>query len=85
MDQKLKEKCGAREWSFPLSERRKEEIKNTVMKLPMDERAIVYLRYWLNMGLAQVAKTLGMELDDVRVAHKNAVAILKRQLEEIKN
>lgn len=50
----------------------------------MDERAIVYLKYWLDMGLSQIAKTLGMEFYDVCVAHENAVAILKRRLLKVK-
>lgn len=77
-------KCGARAWGFPLSERRKQEVEKNVMQLPMDERAIVYLKYWLNMSLCQIARTLGMELYDVCVAHENAVAILKRQLERVR-
>jgi len=84
MSAKVNNKCGARAWSFPLNERRKLEVEKIVFTLPMDERVIVYLRYWLDMGLGQIAKTLGMELYDVRVAHENAVAILKRQLERVR-
>jgi DNA-directed RNA polymerase specialized sigma24 family protein len=84
MTRDTKTKCGAKAWSFPLSERRKQEVEKIVFNLPMDERAIVYLRYWLDMGLGQIAKTLGMELHDVCVAHENAVAILKRQLEKVR-
>lgn len=51
----------------------------------MDERAIVYLKYWLDMGFGQITKILGMEFYDVCIAHENAVAILKRQLTRIKN
>ena len=54
------------------------------MTLPMDERAIVYLKYWLDMGLGQIANVLGMEFYDVCVAHENAVAILERQLEKVR-
>ena len=79
-----KNKCGVNSWSFPLSDRRKQEVKKIVMELPMDERAIVYLKYWLDMGLSQIAKTLGMEFYDVCVAHENAVAILKRRLLKVK-
>lgn len=67
-----------------MSDRRKKEVEKIVMTLPMDERAIVYLKYWLDMGLGQIAKTLGMELYDVCVAHENAVAILRRQLEKVR-
>ncbi len=79
----VKNKCGARAWSFPLSERRKLEVEKIVFTLPMDERVIVYLRYWLDMGLGQIAKSLGMDLNEVCVAHENAVAILKRRLERV--
>jgi DNA-directed RNA polymerase specialized sigma24 family protein len=81
---KEKSKCSAKAWSFPLSEKRKQEVEKIVMNLPMDERAIVYLKYWLDMGLSQIAKILGMEFHDVCVAHENAVAILKRQLEKVR-
>ncbi len=84
MNVKTKIKCGANAWSFPLSEKRKREVEKIVFNLPMDERAILYLRYWLDMGLGQIANVLGMELHDVCVAHENAVAILKRQLEKVR-
>lgn len=79
-----KNKCRAKTWCFPLNDQRKKEIKKIVMELPMDERAIVYLKYWLDMGLTQIAKTLGMEFYDVCIAHENAVAIIKRRLEKVR-
>lgn len=36
-------------WSFPLNEKEKLEVKQIAMNLPADERAIVYLKYWLGM------------------------------------
>ena len=80
----LTDLCCARKWSFPLSEKRKQEVEKNVMQLPVDERTIVYLKYWLNMSFGQIAKTLGMDFYDVRVAHENAVAILKRRLEGVR-
>ncbi len=82
MNAKHEKKCGAKMWGFPLSEKRKKEIEKIVMTLPMDERAIVYLKYWLDMGFGQITKILGMEFYDVCVAHENAVEILKRQLKQ---
>jgi DNA-directed RNA polymerase specialized sigma24 family protein len=77
-------KAGARAWSFPLSEERKKEVEKIARTLPMDEAAVVYLKYWLNMGFGQIAKTLGMKFYDVCIAHENAIAILKERLLKVK-
>lgn len=71
-------------WSFPLNEKEKLEVKQIAMNLPADERAIVYLKYWLGMKLKHVAQTLGMELYDVEVAHANALSTMKEELLKLK-
>ncbi len=54
-----------------------------MMMLSKDERAVVYLKYWVGMGLRQIAKALGMELFDVYAAHERAIVVLRQQLEKV--
>lgn len=75
--------CGAKTWSFPLSDQRKKEVEKIVMMLSMDERAVVYLKYWVGMGLRQIAKALGMEFFDVCAAHERAIVVMRQQLEKV--
>ncbi|MBL7542225.1 MAG: sigma-70 family RNA polymerase sigma factor [Bdellovibrionaceae bacterium] len=72
-------------WSFPLNEEEKLEVKQIAMKLPADERAIVYLKYWLGMGLKHIAQILGMELYDVKVTHAKALSLMREELLKIKS
>tara|TARA_B110001454_G_scaffold219192_1_gene251137 strand:- start:22111 stop:22356 length:246 start_codon:yes stop_codon:yes gene_type:complete len=71
-------------WSFPLGDKEKMEVKQIAMDLPQDERAIVYLRYWLGMGLKHIAQTLGMELYDVQVTHAKALSLMREELLKLK-
>ena len=72
-------------WSFPLNEKEKLEVKQIAMNLPADERAIVYLKYWLGMGLKHIAQTLGMELYDVKVTHAKALSLMREELLNLKS
>jgi RNA polymerase sigma factor (sigma-70 family) len=67
-----------------LNDKEKMEVKQIAMNLPQDERVIVYLRYWLGMGLKHIAQTLGMGTYEVQVVHAKALSLMREELLKLK-
>ena len=67
----------------PLSGReRAEAVARALAELPLEQREVVVLRIWGGLTFAEVARTLGQNINTVAARHRSALASLRHLLPE---
>lgn len=57
-------------------------IREVLAKLPRRQREVLVLRYWLDLGTAAIAETLGISPGTVKATAHHALANLRKHWEE---
>jgi RNA polymerase sigma-70 factor (ECF subfamily) len=61
---------------------RAEMMQRALQALPMEQREVVTLRVWADMTFAEIAETLGENLNTITARYRYALANLKKHLPE---
>ena len=56
------------------------ELDAVVAELPYRQRAVLVLRYWLDLSEADIARSLGCRAGTVKSLHSRALARLRKEL-----
>jgi RNA polymerase sigma factor (sigma-70 family) len=68
-------------WRSALQEDlRHEAVRDAVMDLPEQEKAVVQLRYWAGLKMEEIAGRLGVGLRTAERRHADALAFLEQKL-----
>jgi RNA polymerase sigma factor (sigma-70 family) len=62
----------------------RDEMLAAILRLPVKQRAVVFLRYYLDMSEADAARTLDVSLSAVKSLNHRALSGLRRELEEVR-
>lgn len=57
------------------------ELLDTIRKLPYRQRAVLVLRYWLDLSEADIAETLGCRAGTVKSLHSRALTAIRKELQ----
>ena len=60
---------------------REDELAASVARLPLRQREVVYLRYWLDLDVARTAEALGISTGSVKTHTSRALAQLRGLLD----
>jgi RNA polymerase sigma factor (sigma-70 family) len=59
------------------------DLADAVARLPQRQREVVFLRYWLDLGVEQTARTMGISAGAVKTHASRALSQLRGQLDEL--
>lgn len=68
----------AKTWRNSLSERDRDYMNQVLEKLPEDSRIVIYLHYWLDIELKDIAEVLGTKLSEVEFIHNLTLRLLSK-------
>lgn len=67
-----------RSWRNSLSESDKEYMIQVLEKLPEDSRLVVFLHYWRDLELKEIAEVMGVRLKEVEFIHNATLRLLSK-------
>lgn len=67
-----------RSWKNSLSEPEREYIVQILEKLPEDSRIVIFLHYWRDFELKEIAKVINVRLKDVEFIHNVTLRLLSK-------
>ena len=65
-------------WKNSLNDVEKDYVRKVLEKLPEDSRIIIYLHYWRDIELSDIAKTLGVRLREIQFVHDATLRLLSK-------
>lgn len=68
----------AQSWRNSLTAQDREYVNQVLEKLPEDSRIVIYLHYWRDLELKDIAEVLGVRLNDVEFIHKATLRLLSK-------
>lgn len=62
----------------------RERVREALEHLTPDQRAVILLRFWMGLPLAQIAQELGKTIGAVKLLQHRALAALAKQLKDLR-
>ena len=67
-----------RSWRDSLTETDKKYMEQVLQKLPNDSRIVIFLHYWRDIGLQDIADIMGVCLKEVVLIHNITLQMLSK-------
>lgn len=68
----------AKSWRNSLNKKDREYVLRVLEKLPEDSRTVIYLRYWRDFELCDIADILGIRRGEVEFIHRMTLQLLSK-------
>jgi DNA-directed RNA polymerase specialized sigma24 family protein len=67
-----------RSWKNSLNDCERDYIAQVLEKLPEDSRIVIFLHYWRDIELGDIAEVLGVRLKEVEFIHNMTLRLLSK-------